>query len=208
MRTTGTPRSNFGRIFAIAAAVLVVAALFGTCVTYNGLVTADQAVQTQWAQVENVYQRRADLVPNLVATVKGAAQFEKDTLIAVTEARAKVGQVAPRTAEAPSDPAQLAQYQQAQDQLGGALSRLLVVAEAYPNLTATAGFRDLQAQLEGTENRIAVERMRYNEVARTYNTARARFPASIVAGMFSGKFKDHPYFASQPGANQVPEVKF
>jgi len=207
MRTTGTPGSHLGRNLTIAAAVLVIAALGGTCVVYNGLVTKDQAVQSQWAQVENVYQRRADLVPNLVATVKGAAAHERETLQAVTEARSRVGQMtiaggAPATAE------QLGAYQQAQDQLGSALARLLVVAEAYPTLTATQGFRDLQAQLEGTENRIAVERMRYNEAARDFNTARARFPASLVTGLFGDRFRAKPYFAAQAGAAEAPKVEF
>ena len=152
----------------VVAAVVLIAGI-GTCVSYNGLVSKDQAVKSQWAQVENVYQRRADLVPNLVATVKGAADFEKSTLIAVTEARSRVGQLSAR-------PEQLQEYQQAQGQLGAALSRLLVVAEAYPNLTATQNFRDLQVQLEGTENRIAVERMRFNDAARACSTPSA--PAS------------------------------
>lgn len=207
MRTTLTnPRSNRLWIVLGVIGALVAVSLFATCSTYNKLVSLDQGVEAQWAQVENVYQRRADLVPNLVATVKGAAAFEKDTMIAVTEARAKVGQVGSPGAP-PTTPEEMSKYQQAQDQLGGALSRLLVVAEAYPQLTATQGFRDLQAQLEGTENRIAVERMRFNEVARDYNTARSRFPASLVAGIF-GKFKARPYFASQPGAQQVPHVEF
>ena len=189
----------------VAAAVLLFG---GTCVaSYNKLVKRDQAASAQWAQVENAYQRRADLVPNLVETVKAAAKFEKDTLIAVTEARARVGQVQMPKGDITSNPDQFKQYQQAQDQLGGALSRLLVVAEAYPNLTATQNFRDLQAQLEGTENRIAVERMRYNEVARDFNTRIARFPASIVAGMF-GRFSAKPYFAAQAGAEEAPKVQF
>ena len=183
----------------VAAIVLLVG--IGTCVSYNGLVSKDQAVKAQWAQVENVYQRRADLVPNLVATVKGAADFEKSTLIAVTEARSRVGQLAAR-------PERLQEYQQAQGELGTALSRLLVVAEAYPTLTATQGFRDLQAQLEGTENRIAVERMRFNDAARAFNSKRASFPTSIVAGLFGSRFAEKPYFAAQAGAAQVPKVQF
>ena len=192
-------------------AISIVVALFligGSCVvTYNRLVRLDQAVQAQWGQVENTYQRRADLIPNLVATVKGAAAFERDTLTAVTQARSRVGQVAPPP-EVTSRPAEFQRYQQAQDQLGGALSRLLVVAEAYPNLTATQGFRDLQAQLEGTENRITVERMRYNEAARDFNTARGTFPTSIVAGLFGDRFTAKQYFAARPGSEAVPEVKF
>jgi LemA protein len=181
--------------------------LGGTCVaTHNKLVRLDQAAQAQWAQVENAYQRRADLIPNLVETVKGAAAFERDTIIAVTQARSRVGQAtvqgAPPKAEA------FDAYQQAQDQLGGALSRLLVVAEAYPDLKATQNFRDLQAQLEGTENRIAVERMRYNDAARELNTARATFPTSLVASVFGGKFAEKHYFAAKAGSDTPPKVKF
>lgn len=194
----------------VIAISLVVAALVigGSCVaTYNRLVRLDQAVQAQWGQVQNTYQRRADLIPNLVATVKGAAAFERDTLTQVTEARSRVGQVA-LPPDVTSRPAEFQRYQQAQDQLGGALSRLLVVAEAYPNLTATQGFRDLQAQLEGTENRIAVERMRYNEAAREFDTARATFPTSIVAGLFGDRFAAKQYFTAKAGAETAPEVKF
>jgi len=190
----------------VAAAVLLFG---GTCVaSYNKLVKLDQAASAQWAQVENAYQRRADLVPNLVETVKAAAKFEKDTLIAVTEARARVGQVQMPKGDITSNPDQFKQYQQAQDQLGGALSRLLVVAEAYPNLTATQNFRDLQAQLEGTENRIAVERMRFNELARDFNTARSSFPTSLIAGIFGGKFAPKQYFAAKAGSDIAPKVQF
>jgi LemA protein len=182
--------------------------LGGSCVaSYNRLVRLDQAVQAQWGQVQNTYQRRADLIPNLVATVKGAAAFERDTLTQITQARSRIGQVA-APPEVTSHPAEFQRYQQAQDQLGGALSRLLVVAEAYPNLTATQGFRDLQAQLEGTENRIAVERMRYNEVAREFDTARATFPTSIVAGLFGDRFAAKQYFTAKAGSDTAPEVKF
>ncbi len=174
--------------------------------TYNSLVTLDEKVKAQWGQVENVYQRRADLVPNLVETVKGAAAFEKDTFTAVTEARAKVGQV-----ELKADsltPENLARFQSAQDGLSSALSRLLVVVEKYPELTATQAFRDLQGQLEGTENRITVERMRYNETAQAFNTRRNRFPAVLIAGVFGSRFKEKPYFQAQPGAETAPKVKF
>lgn len=193
-------------------AAIVVAALFlvlgGTCVvTYNRLVKLDQAAQAQWAQVENAYQRRADLIPNLVETVKGAAAFERETITAVTEARSRVGQVK-LPAGGPPGPADFQKYQQAQDQLGASLSRLLVVAEAYPTLTATQNFRDLQAQLEGTENRITVERMRFNEAARDFNTTRASFPTSIVGGIFGGRFQEKVYFAAQAGASEAPKVKF
>src|SRR5512145_1266179 len=183
-------------------AVLAVVA-FGVS-AYNGLVSLDQAVQAQWAQVENVYQRRADLVPNLVETVKGAAAFEKDTFTAVTEARAKVGQV--NAAGIANDPQAFAKFQQAQDQLGSALSRLMVVVERYPDLKSTQNFRDLQAQLEGTENRIAVERMRFNEAAQAFNTRLKRFPTVLIAGLLG--FKERPYFTATPGADRPPAVKF
>ncbi len=189
-------------------AIMIVGAVLlfgGTCAaTYNKLVRLDEAADAQWAQVENAYQRRADLIPNLVETVKGAAKFERDTIIAVTEARAKVGQVG---APNPANVEKLAEYQQAQDQLGGALSRLLVVAEAYPDLKATQNFRDLQAQLEGTENRITVERMRFNETARDFNSARSGFPTVLVAGMF-GRFAAKPYFTAKAGSDIAPKVTF
>ena len=193
-------------IFVLIAAAA--AALFGvTCVhSYNRLVTRDQDVTAQWAQVENDYQRRADLVPNLVETVRGASAFERETLERVTEARSRLGQ-AKLPAEALTDPEKFRAYQAAQDQLGGALGHLIAVAEQYPQLTATQGYRDLQAQLEGTENRIAVARMRFNEAARDYNTARATFPTTLVAHLF-GRFAEHPYFAATPGAAEPPKVKF
>ena len=144
--------------------------------SYNHLVKLSQAVDSQWAQVQNVYQRRADLIPNLVATVSGAANFEKSTLTEITEARASVGQVKVDPNAAPTDPAKLAEFDRAQGQLCSALSRLLVVSERYPDLTATANFRDLQAQLEGTENRISVERGRFNEAVQAYDTAIKSFP--------------------------------
>lgn len=174
--------------------------------TYNSLVAKDQAVQSQWAQVENVYQRRADLVPNLVETVKGAAAFEKETFTAVAEARAKVGQAA--SAAQPSDPASFQQFQQAQGALTSALSRLMVVVERYPELKATQNFRDLQAQLEGTENRIAVERMRFNDAARDFNTTRNQMPTVLVANLFGSRFAEKPYFKAQEGAATAPKVQF
>src|SRR5512136_1610926 len=184
---------------------LLAAALFVTGL-YNGLVTLDQKVQAQWGQVENVYQRRADLIPNLVETVKGAAAFEQNTFTAVTEARAKVGQVQVNPGQLTPDA--LAKFQAAQDGLSSALSRLMVVVEKYPELKATENFKELQAQLEGTENRVAVERMRFNETAQAFNTKRNRFPAVIVAGFFGSKFADKPFFKSQPGAETAPKVKF
>jgi LemA protein len=191
--------------------VLVVLIVGGMSIgAYNSLVTLDQAVQAQWGQVQNVYQRRADLVPNLVETVKGAANFEKETFTQVTEARAKVGQVTNEVAagKPPASQQDLDKFQQAQAQLGGALSRLLVVVEKYPELKATQNFRDLQAQLEGTENRIAVERMRFNESAQAFNTKRQSFPTVLIAGFFGSRFADKPYFKAQEGAETAPKVKF
>jgi LemA protein len=191
--------------------VVGLAVIFGfSCVgSYNKLVKLGQAVDAQWAQVENAYQRRADLVPNLVETVKGAAKFEQGTLTAVTEARAKVGQVsAAATDKIVNDPEAMQRFQQAQDGLSSALSRLLVVSEQYPDLKATQNFRDLQVQLEGTENRIAVERMRFNEAAQAFNTARQSFPTVVIAGMFGNKFAEKAYFKSQAGAATAPQVKF
>jgi LemA protein len=184
-------------------------AIFGLSVmgSYNSLNSLGQGVDAQWAQVENVYQRRADLVPNLVETVKGAAAFEKETFTAVTEARAKVGQMSLGAAPA-SNPAALEQFQKAQAGLGSALSRLMVVVEKYPDLKAGQNFRDLQAQLEGTENRIAVERMRFNEAARGFNTKRNSFPTVILAGFFGERFRDKAYFKAQEGAAHAPKVKF
>ncbi|MFH1497230.1 MAG: LemA family protein [Verrucomicrobiota bacterium] len=193
----------------IALGVLFVLGLIfvGVAVAnYNGLVQLDQAVDAQWAQVENVYQRRADLVPNLVSTVAGAANFEKSTLTEVTAARASVGSVKLPPGGAPTDPAQLAAFEQAQGQLGSALSRLLVVAERYPDLKATANFQTLQAQLEGAENRIAVERGRYNEVARGYNTKIRQFPAVFFAAALG--FDGKAYFSAKPGAEDAPKVEF
>jgi LemA protein len=186
--------------------VLIIVAMTVTS-TYNRLVTLDQAVQSQWAQVESVYQRRADLIPNLVETVKGAANFEKSTYIAVAEARSKVGQLN-LPSGAPNDPAAFAKFTAAQDALSSALSHLLAVVENYPNLKASQNFADLQAQLEGTENRIAVERMRFNTAAQAFNTTRDSFPTVLVAGFFGGRFNEKTYFKSQPGSETAPPVKF
>ena len=175
--------------------------------TYNRLVTLEQDVNRSWAEVENQYQRRADLVPNLVATVQGAATFEKETLTAVTEARASVGRATVTPGQAPTDPESLARFQAAQDQLGAALQRLLVVSERYPELRANQNFRDLQAQLEGTENRIAVARARFNESGQAFNTLLKKFPTNLLA-RFMG-FKEKPYFkATTPGAGEAPKVQF
>ncbi len=174
--------------------------------SYNRLVSRSQNVDKQWAQVQNVYQRRADLIPNLVATVSGAANFEKSTLTEITAARASVGQVKIDANSAPGDPAKLAEFEKAQGALSSALSRLLVVVERYPDLKSSANFRDLQAQLEGTENRISVERGRFNEAVQAYNTAIKSFPAVFYAGMFG--FKEKPYFAATAGAETPPKVQF
>jgi LemA protein len=182
---------------------------FAAISSYNGLVGLDQAVRSQWGQVENVYQRRADLVPNLVETVKGAAKFEKETYTQVAEARARVGQISAQGMEKVlTDPATFQRFQQAQDALSSTLKTLFAVSERYPDLKATAAFRDLQAQLEGTENRIAVERMRYNDVARAFNTKRQSFPTVLFASVFGGRFSEKPYFQAQPGANVAPKVSF
>jgi len=174
--------------------------------SYNRLVKLSQGVDAQWAQVQNVYQRRADLIPNLVSTVSGAANFEKSTLTEITEARASVGQVKLDPNAAPTDAAKLAEFDRAQSQLGSALSRLLVVVEKYPDLKATANFRDLQAQLEGTENRIAVERRDFNLAVQNYNTAIKSFPAVFYAGVLG--FSAKPYFNATPGAETPPKVQF
>ena len=190
-------------VLVVILAVIVGISMAGT---YNRLVGLGQEVDKQWAQVENVYQRRADLVPNLVATVRGAADFEKSTLEAVVQARASVGRAEVSPGAAPTDPEAMARFEAAQAQLGAALQRLLVVVERYPDLKANANFRDLQAQLEGTENRITVERMRYNEVAQAYNTARLRFPTNLFASIFG--FKEKAYFKAAPGSERAPAVEF
>jgi LemA protein len=198
---------NRGLIALGVVVVVVLIAVMTVTGTYNRLVTLDQAVQSQWAQVESVYQRRADLIPNLVSTVKGAANFEKSTYVAVAEARSKVGQLNLGSG-VPNDPAAFAKFQAAQDGLSSALSRLLVVVEKYPDLKATQNFSDLQAQLEGTENRIAVERMRFNRAAQTFNTTRDSFPTVLFAGVFGPRFNEKAYFKSQAGSETAPQVKF
>ncbi len=193
-------------IVLLGAVLLVVAVGLGGCRAYNGLVAKSQEVDKQWAQVENVYQRRADLIPNLVNTVSGAANFEKSTITEVTAARASVGQLKITPGQAPSTAEQLKQFQAAQDGLSSALSRLLVVVEKYPDLKATANFRDLQSQLEGTENRITVERQRFNEVVQSYNTSVKQFPNVVFAGMFG--YQTRPYFQAAPGSDKAPKVEF
>ena len=173
---------------------------------YNALVPLSQSVDAQWAQVQNVYQRRADLIPNLVKTVEGAANFEKSTLTDIVNARASVGQVKIDPSKAPDDPAALAKFQAAQDGLSSALSRLLVVVEKYPELKANQNFLNLQSQLEGTENRISVERGNFNTVVKAFNTAVLLFPTNIIAGFFGYKAK--PYFEAKAGAENPPAVNF
>ena len=189
------------------AAVVVVVLIAGMWAagSYNKLNATEQAVNAGWAQVENVYQRRADLIPNLVETVKGAANFEKGTLEAVIQARASATQTK-LDANSLKDPEAFAKFQKAQDGLSGALSRLLVTVEKYPELKATQNFRDLQAQLEGTENRISVERGRFNELTQTYTTLRRSFPTVIMANLAG--FKDRPYFKAAEGSDKAPAVKF
>lgn len=188
----------------IVGIVILLLAIAGG--SYNRLVKLSQGVDASWAQVQNVYQRRADLIPNLVSTVSGAANFEKSTITEVTEARASVGQVKLDSNSAPADAAKLAEFDRAQTQLSSALSRLLVVAERYPDLKATANFRDLQAQLEGTENRISVERRDFNQAVQSYNTAIKSFPAVLYAGVFG--FSPKPYFSASAGAETPPKVEF
>ena len=172
---------------------------------YNKLVTMEEGVNSAWSQVENQYQRRADLIPNLVSTVQGAADFEKSVLTEVTDARSRVGQTK-LTADDLSDPQKFAAFQKAQDQLSSALSRLLVVSENYPQLKSNESFLQLQSQLEGTENRISVERKRFNETVQSYNTEVRSFPTLIAAKIFG--FKEKEYFKSVAGSEKAPDVNF
>lgn len=203
---------KFGIVAAVLAVIFIIILIFVGIVglaaagSYNRLVSLSQNADSKWAQVENVYQRRADLIPNLVSTVSGAANFEKSTLVEVTQARASVGQVKIDPNKAPSDAATLNQFDQAQGQLSSALSRLLVVSEQYPNLTATENFRDLQAQLEGTENRISVARMDFNNAVQSYDTSIKSFPAVFFANAMG--FHEKPYFQATPGAETAPKVQF
>jgi LemA protein len=184
--------------------VLLILVIWGVGV-YNNLVTLNESVNQSWSQVENQYQRRADLIPNLVNTVKGYANFEKDVLIKVTEARASVGQMKV-TPEVLNDPQAFQKFEALQGQLSNALSRLLVTVEKYPDLKANENFLQLQAQLEGTENRIAVERMKFNQTVQQYNTTIKRFPAAIFAGITG--FREKPYFKAVQGAETPPKVEF
>ncbi|UCH92345.1 MAG: LemA family protein [Candidatus Aminicenantes bacterium] len=180
--------------------------VFSGISTYNKMVRLDEGVKEKWSQVENVYQRRLDLIPNLVETVKGYAGHERETLQAVTEARAKVGGVMNIPGQALTNPEMFQQFQQAQAGLSGALQRLMVVIERYPDLKANENFLSLQSQLEGTENRIAVERRRFNEASKEFNTYIRQFPKVILANMFG--FREKPYFKAQEGADIAPKVKF
>ena len=187
----------------IILAVVAIVAIWGIT-GYNGMVKADEAVSTAWSNVENQYQRRADLIPNLVNTVKGYAAHEKETLDAVISARTRATQV---TVDAGNlTPEKLQEYQEAQGEIGTALGRLLAITEAYPDLKANQNFLELQAQLEGTENRISVERRNFNDVAKSYNTSIRTFPKNILAGMFG--FEKRPYFEAQEGSEKAPEVSF
>ena len=187
----------------IIIAVLAVIVVYGIT-SYNSMVAQDEAVGTAWSNVENQYQRRADLIPNLVNTVKGYATHEKETFDAVVSARAKATQTTISIDEL--TPEKMEAYQKAQGAVGSALSRLLAVTENYPDLKANENFQTLQAQLEGTENRISVERRKFNEVAKAYNTNIRRFPKNIFAGMFG--FEKRPYFEAEEGSEKAPEVKF
>jgi LemA protein len=187
----------------IFVGVIAMVLLFGGC-GYNSMVKLDEKVSEQWAQVENVYQRRSDLIPNLVNTVKGYANFEKDVLLGVTEARSKATSV--NVDASKLSPESIQKFQAAQGQLSSALSKLLVVVEKYPDLKANQNFLELQAQLEGTENRISVERNKFNTVTQEYNTKIRTFPNNITAGMFG--FSKKGYFEAEQGAEKAPEVKF
>jgi LemA protein len=188
-----------------AIAVVVIGVFMWGVGVSNRLVTLDEGVRSAWSQVENQYQRRADLIPNLVETVKGYANQEQDVFLGVAEARAKVGQMTV-TKEVLDDPKTFAKFQAAQDQLGSALSRLLVVSENYPQLKSNENFLSLQTQLEGTENRITVERKRFNDIVQSYNTTIRQFPVSFIAG-FRG-FHEKPYFQAKEGSENAPQVKF
>ncbi len=200
------------KVFAAGCGVLVLVGLLVAAVavlwglgSYNRLVRLDEHINASWSQVENVYQRRADLIPNLVNTVQGAADFERETLTAVIEARAKATSIQLTPGEL-SDPQALARFEQAQSGLGNALGRLMVVVERYPDIKANQNFIQLQDELAGTENRIAVERKRFNESAQTFNTARRRFPAVLIAGWLG--FDEKAYFQAAAGADRPPVVDF
>jgi len=193
-------------IFIVILAVILIGGYSFFKNNYNKFVSLEEGVNQKWSQVENVYQRRADLIPNLVEVVKGYAAHERETLQAVTDARSKVGGQINLGPGVLNDPAAFTRFQQAQGELSSALQRLMAVVEAYPNLKADQRFADLQTQLEGTENRISVERGRFTESVQQFNTAVRIFPANIIAGIFG--FKQKMYFQAEPGSEKAPQVKF
>lgn len=197
-------RNSMKRRNLLILAIAIFLGITQSSCNYNAFVTAEEEVNKAWSQVENVYQRRADLVPQLVSTVKGAAEFEKSTFEAVTEARAQASSI--KLDPSQMTEADLKQFQQAQDNLSKSLGRLMVTVEKYPDLKATANFKDLQAQLEGTENRIAVERKKFNEAAQNYNTMIRRFPKNLLAKIYG--FEKRPYFQASPEASQAPVIEF
>ncbi len=202
-----TKKAKTGCLIAAAVAILLIIIVISSLVgSYNNMVKLDEGVKEKWSQVENVYQRRYDLIPNLVETVKGYAKHEQETFTQVTEARAKAGGTFNISEQVLNDPAMFQKFQQAQAGLSGALQRLMVVVEKYPELKANQNFLALQDQLEGTENRITVERKRFNEAARYYNTYIKQFPKMILANMFG--FKEKQYFKSMEGAEEAPKVEF
>ena len=202
---TTAPKSRRGLIVTIIVVAVVLLLVFWGVGQYNSMVVLDEQVNTSWSQVENQYQRRADLIPNLVETVKGYASHERETLEGVINARAKASQPIVQAGDGMTQE-QLNQFQQAQGDLTSALNRLMVVVERYPELKADENFRQLQAQLEGTENRITTARMDFNNEAQQYNTKVRRFPTNIFAGIFG--FRQRPYFQAETGAEQAPQVKF
>ncbi|WP_304286618.1 LemA family protein [Porphyromonas uenonis] len=202
---TTAPKSRRGLTLTIIVVAVVLLLVFWGVGQYNSLVVLDEQVNTSWSQVENQYQRRADLIPNLVETVKGYASHERETLEGVINARAKASQPIIQAGDGMTQE-QLNQFQQAQGDLTSALNRLMVVVERYPELKADENFRQLQAQLEGTENRITTARMDFNNEAQQYNTKVRRFPTNIFAGLFG--FHQRPYFQAEAGAEQAPQVKF
>lgn len=199
-----TKRNSMKRRNLLILAIAIFLGITQSSCNYNAFVTAEEEVNKAWSQVENVYQRRADLVPQLVSTVKGAAEFEKSTFEAVTEARAQASSI--KLDPSQMTEADLKQFQQAQDNLSKSLGKLMVTVEKYPDLKATANFKDLQAQLEGTENRIAVERKKFNEAAQNYNTMIRRFPKNLLAKIYG--FEKRPYFQASPEASQAPVIEF
>lgn len=202
-----TKKAKTGCLIAAAVAILLIIIVISSLVgSYNNMVKLDEGVKEKWSQVENVYQRRYDLIPNLVETVKGYAKHEQETFTQVTEARAKAGGTFNISEQVLNDPAMFQKFQQAQAGLSGALQRLMVVVEKYPELKANQNFLALQDQLEGTENRIAVERKRFIEAARYYNTYIKQFPKMILANMFG--FKEKQYFQSAEGSEEAPKVEF